>query len=270
MALILSVMVLLFAVLLMLSLTALVQVKSRTSKATDRLIRARENARLGLMVALGKLQKYAGPDQRVTATAEILDDVTVARYGSDPPPGQAGTVKVNVSDGKRYWTGVWESSVRRYTAQGQANGLLKRNDGTGAGQFHTAPLVWLVSGGAERAQIEGGTANGSEVKAVTPDVYPALVDANSGVVSGSVVDAGDHVVLVGGGSTDVAVDPSHAVVVPKVSMMTSQGQEVGRYAYWVGDEGVKARLNLVEVSDLPSGDEERCFFPVRTGWEVRW
>ena len=47
---------------------------------------ARANARMALMIAIGHLQKEAGPDQRVTANAEI--------EGENPNP---------------YWTGVWKA-----------------------------------------------------------------------------------------------------------------------------------------------------------------
>lgn len=47
---------------------------------------ARANARLAMMIAIGQLQKEAGPDQRVTGSAEIV--------GSDNNP---------------YWTGAWKA-----------------------------------------------------------------------------------------------------------------------------------------------------------------
>lgn len=61
-----------FLLVLMLSLTLLVQVELRAADTAKQQLLARQNARLGLMVALGNLQKYAGPDQRVTARAEAF------------------------------------------------------------------------------------------------------------------------------------------------------------------------------------------------------
>ncbi|MDB4055502.1 hypothetical protein N9496_05875, partial [Akkermansiaceae bacterium] len=56
----------------MLSLSTIEQRSSGGgSNDADRMARA--NARMALMIALGELQKAAGPDQRVTATATILD-----------------------------------------------------------------------------------------------------------------------------------------------------------------------------------------------------
>lgn len=67
-------------------------VKVETSASSQQLIQlqARQNALLGVMIAIGELQKHAGPDQRVTARADILGD--------------------DVADGARFWTGVWDSS----------------------------------------------------------------------------------------------------------------------------------------------------------------
>ena len=67
-------------------------VKVETSASSQQLIQlqARQNALLGVMIAIGELQKHAGPDQRVTARADILGD--------------------DVAEGARFWTGVWDSS----------------------------------------------------------------------------------------------------------------------------------------------------------------
>lgn len=48
---------------------------------------AQENALMAMRLALGQLQKQAGPDQRITARADISES----------------------SDENRYWTGVWDS-----------------------------------------------------------------------------------------------------------------------------------------------------------------
>jgi Tfp pilus assembly protein PilX len=54
---------------------------------------AQANARLALMLAIGDLQKSLGPDQRITAAAEILPAANPAA------PGRA------------HWTGVWDTST---------------------------------------------------------------------------------------------------------------------------------------------------------------
>ena len=63
-----------FVLLLLLSLTTLISVETRTSKSLQVRQQAEQAALLGLNLALGELQKTAGPDQRVTARAEILGD----------------------------------------------------------------------------------------------------------------------------------------------------------------------------------------------------
>jgi len=94
-----SMMVLLTLVAIaMLSLSTIEQRSSGGgSNEADRMARA--NARMALMIALGELQKAAGPDQRVSATATIL--------GSATNPHANGT---EAQDGRRHWVGVWDTS----------------------------------------------------------------------------------------------------------------------------------------------------------------
>ena len=108
-----SMMVLLTLVAIaMLSLSTIEQRSSGGgANEADRVARA--NARMALMIALGELQKAAGPDQRVTATATILD--TQDQSGNpifngytnptplDPPPYEP-------EDGKKHWVGVWNTN----------------------------------------------------------------------------------------------------------------------------------------------------------------
>ena len=80
-----------FVLVLLLSIVLLVQVETTNASRSLDQLRAKEAARLALMIAVGELQKHVGPDQRVTARAEILGDA-------------------NVYPETRYWTGVWDTT----------------------------------------------------------------------------------------------------------------------------------------------------------------
>ena len=70
-ALVIALSLMAFVLLLLLSITTLVQVESQGAKAQMHRMEAEQSALLGLQLALGELQKTAGPDQRVTATAAV-------------------------------------------------------------------------------------------------------------------------------------------------------------------------------------------------------
>ncbi len=55
-------------------LLTLSSISLRSSSQGNAMAVARANARLAMMIALGDLQKHAGPDQRVSARADILDE----------------------------------------------------------------------------------------------------------------------------------------------------------------------------------------------------
>lgn len=78
-----------FVVVLLLSITMLARVELNSAQNGAQRLLARENARLGVMVALGNLQRYAGPDQRVTARAEVVSGAAA-------------------ESGK--WAGVWDAN----------------------------------------------------------------------------------------------------------------------------------------------------------------
>jgi hypothetical protein len=70
-ALVIALSLMAFVLLLLLSITTLVQVETQSAEIASAQVEAEQAALLGLQMALGELQKAAGPDQRVTATAGI-------------------------------------------------------------------------------------------------------------------------------------------------------------------------------------------------------
>lgn len=119
-ALVLTLSLLALLVLVVWALGGLVRIGTRAASSSSAQMQARQNALLSLSVALGDLQRTAGPDDRVTGMAGI-----------------AG-VQSTATATTRYWTGVW-------TGTGQFLGWMA----SGAGTQPTAPLnaVELIGNG---------------------------------------------------------------------------------------------------------------------------
>jgi len=82
--LVLTVMLLALLVLICIGLLTLTTAKMRASGYEEGKAEARANARLSLMLALGELQEQLGPDQRITASAGLLDaDITTPTHLGD-------------------------------------------------------------------------------------------------------------------------------------------------------------------------------------------
>ncbi len=187
-ALLITITLLAFLVLLLVSLAALTRVETQVAANNQQLSQARQNALMALNIGLGRLQETAGPDTRVTATGDIV---------------------ANRNVDKKHWTGVWDTTA------------------TGADKN----IGWLVSGTAPAGSPGVGT-----VLAAGPE--NSLVE------------------LVGGGSTDVSADdpannrvrvetvPIKAPGIPGQDPLTET--TIGNYAYWVGDEGVKAKVSVTD------------------------
>ena len=71
-AVVITLLLIAFVVPLLLAMITFIQVETTASSRDLDQLRAHENARLALMIALGVLQRHAGPDQRVSARADIL------------------------------------------------------------------------------------------------------------------------------------------------------------------------------------------------------
>ena len=177
-ALLITITLLSFVVLLLVGLATYTRIETAISGNTQKQAQARQNALLALDVALGQLQKYAGPDQRVTATAASFD-------------GGTGT--------NRY-TGVWDATT-----------------------LGTTPTTWLVSG------------NETNALAIKP------------TTSLNATNAAELVGL----KTSALANDVRAPLVP-ITTVGVPGQAttatIGRYAWWVGDQGVKAPVAVPDKS----------------------
>ena len=175
-------------------LLTLSSISLRSSSQGDALATARANARLALMLALGELQKEAGPDQRVTARAEILDT-------SPDTPTVDGVKQV-------HWTGVWKTGDKPTEEQ--------RTASIGSNRAQTAQ--WLVSNPAPGGPTPQDPTSYAAAAATSETLAKGL---------GSGTNKSDVVVP----TVPVAKNP-YAAGFP------------GKYAYWISDEGVKAKVNL--------------------------
>ena len=166
--------------LLVISLVNLVGIDLSLGDARKERVLAQAHARMGMMVAIGELQKHLGSDTRVSATADILDEriesgkkyenqiyleETSTSLSSLVPKNQAIDLNENgqldtVPFGQRYWTGVWKHRARRkgVADDRRAAKPLPRNSETADSISSTAmndseydphpaiEIAWLVSG----------------------------------------------------------------------------------------------------------------------------
>jgi Tfp pilus assembly protein PilX len=283
-ALLITIVLMAILVLIMVSFSALTRVEIQIAKNYQEQDAARQNALVALNIALGQLQKYAGPDQRTTATADLAagadtyadaDGQTLSRgetYGSTetaaPSNATVNNGLVRPKAGARHWTGVWGN----------------QNDPLSAYTTNPAPklLTWLVSGNENAAFTfdQSASTNFGQINSVTtaPTFTPATlsgVTAATDATSTSVTFANGAkgVLLVGPKSTgtvgtsrtkhsttaavDLAAEDSY-VAAPLVAINAPAGSvpglgatatpPLGNYAWWVGDEGVKARINLSDTN----------------------
>ncbi len=189
-ALVIALALMTFIMLLLVMTSTIVQLDMATLRSNQALAVARDNARLGLLVALGELQSQTGPDQRITANASLLNDVSTHPN----------------------WVGVWDSEAWNPdapSAQPDTTALFRR---------------WLVS-------LPDAEEFGQSL-----DIESMTLPEDAGSGSGWEPLVGEGTLGVGAAATDIV----------QAGKQTVPGK--GHYAYWVGDENVKARFNLTETT----------------------
>lgn len=237
-----SIMVLLAVVAIgLLSLSSVVVRGANQSGAQEV---AQANARLALVLAIGDLQKALGPDRRSSATADLAGrvDGTALEVGAQPRnnEGLDGVSKglSTVLAGTRHWTGAFLNNDR-------PEEIYKKTP--------TATLDrWLVSG-------QGASPSGAP--AVTPALASCAVDSE-----GRVADPSVAAVLVGENTVGTGAEAQSNYVAAPVVPVEVEGGLQGAYAYWVGDEGVKGRINMERSSD--DDDSYASLVAQRRGWET--
>lgn len=209
-ALIVTISILVLLALVAVGLLSLSSISIRASGTGAAEHEAQANARLGLRIAMGELQRALGPDRRVSATAGVLDE----------SPESAGIDGVN----HPYWTAVWSTEW----ADGRTP--WQRDDNAGGLRDRRVSTNWDAGDNVENYLVSGNE-GGRERK----DRTAAWHDART-------ADLGDAaVILVGEGSVE---DPGHRVLARRMPVDTTNN---GTYAYWIGDLGVKANLGHADA-----------------------
>ena len=209
-ALIATVSVLILLALIAVALLSLSSVRMRSADSALALAEAKANARMALVLALSELQEAAGPDQRITARAAVLDKdpATEAMDGF----GQSGFSPLVLGSWDSWQT--WLNARMKNPSGGRA---IKIQDTYTAGRGKLFRR-WLIS---------------HAEKAVT-----GKADAPLG--SAPVFKADNSVVLLGKGSLGEGQAGLH------VRAGLVGAGDGGRYAWWIGGENQKGSLNLAK------------------------
>ena len=235
-ALIATISVMVLLVMVALAMLSLATLEQRSQGISNARIEAQTNARLALMHAIARLQSATGPDQRMTAPANFAgkaDGTDIANGGApENNISHDGTQKglTAVFDGTRYWTGVWKNRA--------TNPEVSIYTQTPSCEH----VEWLVSGDEPE-----------------PSDSAYAVSA-----SGQVADDTKTVILVGKNTVGPASASNigNYVSAPLINIGSS-----GRYAWWVGDEGVKARNNIRAEYAANAAARYEDLVANRRGWE---
>ena len=211
-ALIITILLMSFLVLLMVSMASLTRVETQIAFNSQQQNLAQENALFALKIALGQLQAAAGPDQRVTARAEILDSASTTLR------------KVSGTLEQPLWTGVWKSGNASLDIANTGDPQRKTSFGSTAptAAQKATSATWLVSNPTPATPVNPRTFVGTSTNSV--DL-----------------------------ATQVGPNQDITVTVPLVPFTAtpagfSSPQTIGQYAYWVSDEGVKAKVNIKDLT----------------------
>lgn len=211
-----------FVLLLLLSITSLIQVEVANTNNVVAKLEAEQAALLSLNMAIGKLQETAGLDQRVTAPAEALATVNEVQP---------------VTGVWRSWEGSDHESnglpiAPNYESKLDAGDLDIEAAPYGAGRF----LGWLVSSAFDPSIT-------TSVDATSPPTLAELV--------------GTTAPLVGKGSVGVGTNAAYALENEVHVQPTLIDEGEFEIAWWISGENTKALLKQKEAAVTAQDWSER-------------
>jgi hypothetical protein len=244
-ALLITITLVAFLVLVLVTMATLTRVETSIAVSSQQSNQARQNAMMALNIAIGELQKYTGPDQRTTARADM--DATLA----------------NVTNANGRWVGAYGNATVIDTAYAGTPSaipgpILTASDTKGS---QARLLNWLVSGN-EATVFDPATAVSVDGHIITPPssfAFTPTSTTNLATTNVTPAIADTQTLLVGPNSAAVVSDyvsaPLKTIqvpagILPGFDSTDTTATDVGRYAWWVGDEGAKARVNLPMASSL--------------------
>ena len=287
-SLVLSLTIMAAMVMMVIVLASFLQVESRLAQSHAGYLRARYNALASARIAIGQLQQLAGPDQRVTMRADMYADNDKAVGNNDAAtidpirdlPNRANNnapKSGKISHQKRYLTGVWATGgadatrVRDWDVTNPADsrlflGWLASPFDVNASPELSGTLPNYVpnrsyfesnddaTSRTSRRRVEVAT-KAQEAQAYIDDLANPISTVPSEIVPlvsyGSVNLPAGLTALQRNymGAVDARPQPLPG---PAFSDTKSLGAN-GRYAFWIGDEGVKAKVNLPDYYASTSG-----------------
>ncbi len=213
--------------------SAFIIIEFKTALSSQLRDKSQLNALMAARLALAHLQQTAGPDCRSTASGDIVLPAKFEDFKAANPYPTGTPLAAQIGQGQRFWTGVWRTD--------------KANE----------PPAWLISGKgistirannywAQSLSLSGESDYESNYWAPWQTDYPTSVLSSQLAVlvgDGSAVnELGDDGIA---GTTD---DNDGRIALPKLFFPypTTELCNDGAFAYWIGDEGIKARVNLLD------------------------
>jgi len=220
-------------VILVILFASMLQVEGSLAAASSAHQRARLNALVAARLATAQLQTLLGHDQRVTARMDLLDGT---KGGTSLNTYLRSKAAMTVSPDKLAWTGVWatggvdQSKVRDWVVTDPDKKIF---------------LGYLVSADPATGEAVSNMTPSRRLKTTEAGPMDELLRGVARAASPSI----RTVPLLAHGT--IASDARRDNLV-KINPLPLPGVRpddapLGRYAWWTGDESVKAKVNLAET-----------------------